>query len=207
LVHQVHWIASSYGPCDHGLRNALLSTFLGPVQYEEDEISVVLGDTRRAESYRLVELTRQLYPHQRGKVVEVSRYYLLRRPPVIVDFEPPPSRGPMHCEQKRRWCQGQGIIYVPIFLADRLTREQFAERVRLEQDAMARSRRDQREHAALDAVSLNAYDPTEISEPDIDRLALELLEAETRRHGNLRGAARANRLAHLKRQLLLHRTS
>ena len=72
---------------------------------------------------------------------------------------------------------------------------------------MVRGVRDQREHAALDAVSLNAYDPPEISESDIDRMALELLEAETRRHGNLRGAARANRLAHLKRLLLLRATS
>ncbi len=183
-----------------------MSTFLGPVQHEEDEISVVLGDTRRAESYRLVELTRQLYPNQKDRVVNVSRYYLLRRPPVIVDFEPARSTGPMHCEQKRRWCQGQGIVYVPIFLGDQLTREQFAERVRLEQCAMERGCRDQREHAALDAVSLNAYDPPGDPERDIDRMALELLEAETRRHGNLRGAARANRLAHLKRQLLLGST-
>ena len=71
-----------------------------------DEISQVLGDGRYSAPFYDDDLrlaSSDLYSRQR---IAVSRFYMLLRPPVVVDFEP--GDGPFHFEQKQRHFSNRG---------------------------------------------------------------------------------------------------
>ena len=118
-------------------------------------------------------------------------------PPVAVDFEPHPHDDvpAMFCEEKRRWCHQQGIVYVPIFRAEMLTKELLVERVKIERQALQLGQPIVREDRALKSVAV----APQLDVVDIDREALARLAREVQKNPNLRGATRARRLATLKR--------
>jgi hypothetical protein len=123
----------------------------------------VVGDTRYAAPYYPKELT----PAHLKFPVGISRLYFLADPQVAVDFEPNPLADVplMHCEAKRKWCYERGIVYVPIFLRERLTREQLTERLKVE-----RSTRD----AALETKDLKqALHTEEVNDEEFNRLVDE----------------------------------
>jgi hypothetical protein len=95
-----------------------------------DEIAEVLGSRHYATPYYNRDLRDAvLGPHSR-QLVPVTRCYMLLKPPVIVDFEPQAVEGPFWVDQKRGYFHARGIAFVPVFLGERLTKEQFAGRVR-----------------------------------------------------------------------------
>jgi hypothetical protein len=97
-----------------------------------DQVSDVLGDRRHLLRWYPDGLTEAcLGPMARDRI-NVTRLYLFITPQVVVDYEPAPSQGRFYVEEKRRFFTGLGIVYVPIFLRERLTREQFKARVREE---------------------------------------------------------------------------
>ena len=170
-----------------------------------DEISEVLGDTRYAAPYYDKALRDEILgPHAR-QLVPVSRYYLLLKPPVVVDFEPPPVDGPFYLERKRRYFLDRGIPYVPVFLSERLTREQFAERVREARRLAAQGPVTAKEDAALRLADPPPDRLPPVQMAEIDRVALAILGAEIQEQPNLRGATRMKRLVAIKRRLIAER--
>jgi hypothetical protein len=131
----------------------------------------------------------------------VSRLYLLKRPKVVVDFEPDPGEGKFYVDEKRRFFSTRGIIYVPIFLGERLTKEQFLERLHRERRVMEQGRKEAGEDAAL--VRARSGIPVQPASEilDLDRVALQRLNDEIGRNTHLRGASRAKRLAAIRRSL------
>jgi len=170
-----------------------------------DEISQVLGDARYAgPHYDKALRDVVLGPYSRD-LVPVSRYYMLLRPPVVVDFEPLPVDGGFFVEEKRRYFIERGIVYVAVFLAETLTTDEFAARVR-----EARRLAEVGPKTAKEDAALRSADPPPDRLPPgdmaaIDRMALRLLEADIQRQPNLRGASRAKRLAAIKRRLIAER--
>ena len=106
-----------------------------------DQISEVLGDRRHLLRWYPDGLTEAcLGPMARDRI-GVTRLYPFITPQVVVDFEPAPSQGRFYVEEKRRFFTQAGIVYVPIFLRERLTREQFKSRV-LEELKIMRAARE-----------------------------------------------------------------
>lgn len=163
-----------------------MSTFLGGVvpDWRPDEISQAVGDPRYATNWSWKDLTLAcLGPYQKGRIT-VSRFYLLRKPRVIIDFEPAPDAAQkMWCEEKRRWLQGIGFVYVPIFLRESLTIEQLQARIQLETEAAEMARTEWREKTALKYVPVGKKTARpEFSDPQvreyIEREVLERIAAE-----------------------------
>lgn len=170
----------------------------------QDEISQTLGDSRYIDKYYIHELRESLLgPHDRN-LIGVSRFYRWRLPQVVVDFEPSPLEGKFFCEEKRRYCHEQGIVYVPIFLRERLTASQFAQRVKQEHSAMDYGRRVAKEDATLRISARVApavreqHDSAESGLAEIEREALRRLAAEIAKNTHLRGASRMKRLHRIK---------
>jgi len=97
-----------------------------------DHISEALGDRRHIHRWYPDGLTAACCGPMARDRVHVSRLYLFVKPQVVVDYEPAPSQGRFYVEEKRRFFTTRGIVYVPIFLRERLTRDQFKARVREE---------------------------------------------------------------------------
>lgn len=171
----------------------------------------VVGDTRRAENWSSRELTAacigdlRLDPHA---VVNVSFYFLLATPPVIVDMEPAPALRKFYCDKKRAWCHAHGIVYVPIFLRDKLTRLQFEERLKDERKQLVDAQRLAAEGKALAKgrkATKKAPQGYTISMPEvqtlIDQEALTRIAIEEKAGLKLRGSARQARLAKIRRDV------
>ncbi len=157
-----------------------------------DTLSRAVGDARHITAHPLPEVCKQLYPHEKGKSVVVSRFYVLRSPQLIVDFEPAPQVGKMHCEAKRRWCHRKGIVYVPVFLREKLTPSQFAKRVEDETKAMVEGKAVAADHAAV--VPPDTLD-AEVVSTAIEAEVLARLKAEELARGKrLSGAVRNRRI-------------
>jgi hypothetical protein len=164
-----------------------------------DEISETLGDKRYIEHHYIAELkARLLGPYTPG-LIGVSRFYRWMTPPVIVDFEPSPLDGKFYCEEKRAYCHEQRIVYVPIFLRERLTSRQFAERVKDERASMEQGSKSHKAKEALLAAGTGPWATTDADmERRIDEEALRRLASEIAQNTHLRGASRAKRLRRLK---------
>lgn len=173
-----------------------MDTMLRAAKTEIDEISEALGDTRYIERWAPPELTRRILGVHSTKLVRCSRYYFLRDPRVVVDFEPSPLVSKMFCEAKREFCHTQGIVYVPIFLRERLRSAEFAERLARETAAMQVGEQEAHEDEALRSVEDILRDPA--VETYINAEALSRLAAEMRAGRQLKGATRAARLTKIK---------
>lgn len=168
-------------------------------------ITEVVGDTRRAENWSDPSLTiaceGELLAHS---AVNVSFYFLLASPQVIVDMEPAPVVGKFYCEAKRRWAHARNIVYVPIFLRDKLTRTQFEERLKLEKAALEAARKEagvkRRKAVARGEKRPQGY---AVTDPEIQALigeeTLTRLQIEEQAGYKLRGCARDQRIAKIRR--------
>ena len=176
-----------------------------PRGHSSDEISLVLGSSHFATPHYDKALRDAVLGPHSGHLVPVTRYYMLLRPPVVVDFEPPVGQGRFYADEKRRYFHARGIPYVPVFLGERLVPAQFAERLK-----EARRLAEQGPVVAKEDAALRSADPPPDALPpcdltDIDRVALDILKAEVQHQPNLRGATRMKRLAAIKRRLIAER--
>ena len=179
-----------------------MSTFLSriPKDWQPDEISRAVGDPRHALNWSWDDLTeRCLGPYVPGRVT-VSRFYLLRKPRLIVDFEPAPtSRQKMYVDQKRRWAHKVGFVYVPIFLREQLSIEQLTQRIEQETTAMEASRDEAKEVKAVTYIPVGkhtanpAFEDPEVREY-IEQECFARVAAEEIVGRKYRGKARYDRL-------------
>lgn len=172
-----------------------------------DEISQVLGDGRYASPHyddglRLAVLG----PHSRHRVA-VSRFYMLLRPPVVVDFECHLGDEPFYLEEKQRHFSARGIPYVAVLLNERLTHAEFGERVRQARKLAEQAAKLHKEDEALRQVVVPLSHPLRVPEAEIDREALAILAKDIAENVHLRGASRARRLGAIKRQLIAMHTA
>ena len=118
-----------------------------------DEVSEVLGCPHYAQNHYFMALRdRVLSPHSTN-LIPVSRFYMTLTPPVVVDFEPSPLEGGrFYCEEKRKFCWEHHIVYVPVFLKDSLTRDEFAARVETERKRMVEGHDQAMQDAALHEI-------------------------------------------------------
>jgi len=125
-----------------------MSVFLSGAKsrdWQPDEISQAVGDKRYGTPWSWRGLTRVCLGNLVKGQVTVTRYYLLRRPKLIIDFEPAPITGvKLFCEEKRRWAQNKGIVYVLIFLREKLTVDQLKARIDEETASMHRRAEERR---------------------------------------------------------------
>jgi hypothetical protein len=164
-----------------------------------DEISAVLRDSRYAMRHYPDGLTEAvLGPHTTDRV-GVSRYYLMRDPKVVVDFEPSPLDGKMYCEEKRRFFHERGVVYVPVFLRERLTMAAFQHRVDQEHEAMRRGKAEAADDEVLDVAALIE---SKAMQEFVAAEALARLNAEIRAGRKLFGVAREARLANHRNEVI-----
>src|SRR5687768_14833379 len=90
-----------------------------------DPISNVLGSQQYAENYAPKGLTEAVLGPHTTDALAVSRFYMMLAPQVVVDFEPSPLDGLFYADEKRHFFMTHGVIYIPVFLKERLTPEQF----------------------------------------------------------------------------------
>jgi len=124
-----------------------------------DEISAVLGCDTHAVNYYFEDLRlRVLGPHSPHRV-GVSRFYLTLKPQVIVDFEPDPRDGKFYLEEKRKFFLEKGIVYVAVFLHERLTPEDFKARVEQERAVFRVGRQTEQERLGMASDEELMQDP------------------------------------------------
>jgi len=162
----------------------------------------VLGDHRHAAPYYDRTLRDAVLGPYSRQLVSVSRYYMLLKPPVVVDFEPAPQDGKFYVEEKRKFFMARGTVYVPVFLRERLTMAEFAQRVRDARRVTEQVSKVAKEDLALRQVVAPPSSAATVSGLDLDRQALSILAGEIRRNHCLRGASRASRLRAIKCELV-----
>jgi hypothetical protein len=124
-----------------------------------DEISDVLGCETHAVNYYFEALRlRVLGPYSPHRV-GVSRFYMSLKPQIVVDFEPDPRDGKFHLEEKRKFFLEKGIVYVAIFLHERLSAEDFKARVENEKMAFRVGRQTEQERLGLATNDVLMEDP------------------------------------------------
>jgi len=179
-----------------------------------DEISQVLGNPHFAERYYpngLKDVT--VGPHSLD-LVSVSRFYLHLKPPVVVDFEPSPLDAKFWLDEKRKFFFERGIVYVPVFLKERLMSAQFSARYKEERDNLLLGKAVINDDAALKAVTVDAviqHLPPDRTVEDvlkhpasqqwIDIESLRRLEVKIGTK-KITGGARTNMLRAVKRQVI-----
>lgn len=143
---------------------------------------------------------RILGPNAR-ELVSVSRYYPTLDPPVVVDFEPAPP-DPWFLDVKQQFFFERGVLFLAIYLQDRLTPEQFAERYR-EALRVVNHKEVQQDLATVATVDVEGI----LSEPGL----LTLVDARSRQLVTetrdslgrlLQGAARMHVLKRVKTELV-----
>lgn len=113
-------------------------------------------------------------------LVVISRYYGGQK--VAVDFEEPGRL--FHEEAKRKWCHEQGIVYVPIRKAERLTAAEF--QVRLDKERAAFEKRPKpAPPPPTDPVGVKVLE----TEPALEAAA----EAHLQKSPSLKGIFRKNK--------------
>lgn len=169
----------------------------------------VVGDTRRAENWSDRTLTiacvGDTLAHQD---VRVSFFFLLASPGIVVDMEPAPVIGKFHSEAKRKWAHARGLVYVPIFLRDKLTRTQFEERLKYERGMLDEAKRlasSARARAAAAKRSPKRPGGYTIHDAEVQALITEetlmRLAVEEKAGIKLRGGARDKRIAKIRQQV------
>lgn len=144
---------------------------------------------------------RTVGPHSRD-IVGMSRFYPTLDPKVVVDFEPaPPDK--FFEQEKRRFCMEQRIVYIPIYLLDRMNEAQFKERYTAEREAMEAGIRELNDDKALAQHTVEGW----MLEPQlmvlIDRHVLQLVEKDERENQKrYYGISRAHVLRRYKNELL-----
>lgn len=164
---------------------------------QPDEISEVLDCQIYALRYYFQELKDICLGRHSPDLVGVSRYYLTLDPQVVVDFEESDTK--FYLEEKRKFFMEKKIVYVPIFLKQILTKEQFASLVQTEREALVRGYRETLEDQAL----ISAQDPKDriFSELDVqDYVHRESLRRCAEK--GLKGIAKTKHLPHVMKQVI-----
>jgi hypothetical protein len=134
-------------------------------------------------------------------VVKVSRFYLMTTPQVVVDFEPSPLDAKFYVDEKRAFFMAQGIVYIPVFLKERLTPAQFELRYADALKAVAQTSGDRATRAALDGVPLDEL----MADPEIvayiDKESVRRVEDQIAAGRNLRGKAKQHVIANTKKDV------
>lgn len=135
-------------------------------------------------------------------LVGVTRFYPTLKPKVIVDFEPAPPEL-WWDEEKRKYCIENGIIYVPIWLGDRMNEEEFKARVAAARQTLDSALSVLNENRALASITIEEW----IANPELmqamDRHALKLLADQEAEEGKCyRGVAKRAVLRKIKQQLV-----
>lgn len=178
---------------------------------KQDEISDVIGSDAYYMRYYPKGLRERCLGLYTKDLVGVSRFYpmldsggidpdtgkeLPKKTPVVVDFEPGPNEGKMFLEEKRKFFMEEGIIYIPVFLTELLSKEDFERRFEEEKANLALGYREAMEDEAMDKVEIPFFsDPALIAE--VEAIALERVQVL-----GLRGAAKNKRLAREKENIL-----
>lgn len=166
-----------------------------------DEINEVLGSPIYAQSYVFKELRDQVLTPFSTQQLPVSRFYMMLDPKVVVDFEPNPLDGDkLYVDEKRRFFAAENIIYVPVFLRESLTKEQFKERVDHERSLLGKAHQESMEDEALAQAEDETIDP-ETAEA-IDKETHRRVE-ELKKTRHLFGVALTHTLAKTKRQIIV----
>ncbi len=144
---------------------------------------------------------RTVGPHSRD-IVGMSRFYPMLTPKVVVDFEPaPPAK--FFEQEKRRFCIEQRIVYIPIYLLDRMNEDQFKERYTAEREAMEAGIREVADDKALKEHTVEGWMLDERLMQLIDRHVLQLVQKDERENGKRYfGISRAHVLRRYKNELL-----
>jgi hypothetical protein len=101
--------------------------------------------------------------------VTVSRYYMTLDPKIVVDFEPDPREQPFYVDEKGKYFLEHRIVYVPIYLIDRLSAEQFEERVKAAKAYTARGVWEQKIDESLSEVEIEGIVATPAADQWINR--------------------------------------
>jgi hypothetical protein len=180
----------------------------------KDEISDVLGSRFFAERYypnglKLVTVG----PHSLD-LVSVSRFYMHLRPQVVVDFEPSPLDEKFWFDEKQKFFFERGIVYVPVYLKERLMPAQFLARYKECRDNLLLGKAVINDNKALAAVTVEEviqHLPPDRTVEDvlkhpasqqwIDIESLRRLDAKIGTK-KITGGARTNMLRAVKRQVI-----
>ena len=144
---------------------------------------------------------RTVGPHSRD-IVGMSRFYPTLTPKVVVDFEPaPPDK--FYEQEKRRFCMEQRIVYIPIYILDRMNEAQFKERYQAEREIMEVGIREIADDNALKQHTVEGW----MLEPQlmtlIDTHVLQLIAQDEKESGKRYfGISRAHVLRRYKNELL-----
>jgi hypothetical protein len=123
-----------------------------------------------------------------------------KKTPVVIDFQPPQGEK-MYLEEKRKFFNEKGIIYVPVFLNEMLTEEQFAKRFEESRLILINGYREALEDESLKDTEIPFItDETVLAEID----ARVLVQAKEL---GLRGAAKLKWIANRKEQLVKEKLS
>lgn len=164
-----------------------------------DPISAVLGSQQYAENYAPKGLTAAVLGAHTTDALKVSRYYMMTEPKIVVDFEPSPLDGLFYVDEKRAFFMAQGIVYIPVFLKERLTPAQFELRFAEARAAVAGTSGDRATRLALDKVPLDeAMEDPEIV-AYIDRESMRRVADQMSAGKNWRGAAKTNVIIRTKK--------
>jgi hypothetical protein len=163
-----------------------------------DAIDEVLGTGIYAQRWYTKELRDQLLGRHSGDLIGVSRFYLTLKPQVIVDFEPtPPDK--FYLEEKRKFFMGKGIVYVPVMLKEKLSKEQFQRRVDDEKLILIRGYRESLQDTTI-LTNKDLKGPY-FSNPEV----LAYIQKESLRRlkeKKLKGVAAKKHLPHLTEQVV-----
>lgn len=167
-------------------------------QYKRnDEIDEVVGTPFYAQDYYFNDLRDTILGPHAVDLVGVTRFYLMSTPKVVVDFEPDPRVGKFYVDEKRKYFIARGIVYVPIFLKERVTKDQFAEAYRREVELTAKGHMVSMEDRALGGVDVEAL----LQDPEV----MQAIDTEALRradgHTKVKGAARAHLITRYKREV------
>jgi hypothetical protein len=115
-----------------------------------DEIDEAVGDTRYMTPHYPAGLSEACVGPFERRTVGVTRFYRWRTPQLVVDYEPAPVQGRFYVEAKRKFFMERGVVFVPVFLKERLTRAEFEKRLADETTALQEYQAGQRSRGRPD---------------------------------------------------------
>ncbi len=135
--------------------------------------------------------------------VTFSRMYHAQK--VAVDFQVGDKSRHWSPDLKRKWCHEHGITYVPIGLTERMTVEQFKDRLTAEKRAMGTYEHPQAKPANLEPVEVmpEAVDPVDalLARPETVVGLTSAVEARLSKGGSGTGKTAEKRRAHELKQM------
>lgn len=168
---------------------------------QADLISQAIGNPHFLAPWYPVELRIRIRGPLLKEPIAISRWYFEDK--VAVDFEPDPLDERFYVDEKRAWCLEQGYAYVPVYLSDRLTLDDFAVRLTEARADLTADHRSLMDRRALDAAT---GESVLRAQPDVLRYveqeAARRVEDAIKAGKNWRGASRQKKLGKIARELV-----